>query len=200
MRRLLEMNSCEKLAQEYTGQQIDLFAMPSLWQEIFREIGEVRTGRMCAAAAVSNLGRDANWTGHPFAALNLYAFGRFSWDPFSDPEQVISEWIMLTYDMDAVQSRQLLEVLTRSRGAYEKYTSTLGLCWMMNPGDHYGPNPWGYEFQAWGTYNRADREAVGVDRTAGGSGLTEQYPPEMKKRYEDLQTCPDERGRRFYAV
>lgn len=181
-----------QLAQEYTGQQIDLFAMPPFWQEVFREIGEERIARMRAVAAVSNLGRDANWTGHPFAALNLYAFGRYAWDPFSDPAQVISEWITLTYSLDAAQSRHLLEVLLRSRGAYEKYTATLGLCWMMNPGDHYGPNPWGYEFQAWGTYNRADREAVGVDRTENGSGLTAQYPPELGKMYEDLQTCPDE--------
>ena len=181
-----------QLAQEYTGQQIDLFAMPAMWREIFDGIGPERVGRMRAVAAVSNLGRDANWTGHPFAALNLFAFGRFAWDPEAEPEEVIREWTGLTYDMEEADREKLLDVLLRSRGAYEKYTSTLGLCWMMVPETHYGPSPWGYEFQVWGTYNRADREAVGIDRTGKGTGLTMQYPPELREKYEDPGTCPEE--------
>lgn len=177
-----------QLAQEYTGQQIDLFAMPPMWREIFDQL---RGRGIRAAAAVSNLGRDANWTGHPFAALNLYAFGIFAWNTGADPENVIRRWIRLTYDLDRAQEDTLLAILMKSRDAYEKYTSPLGLCWMVNPGVHYGPSPYGYEFQAWGTYNRADRNGAGIDRTEKGTGFTAQYPDSLRHLYEDPQTCPD---------
>ncbi len=62
---------------------------------------------------------------------------------------------------------------------------------MVRPENHYGPSPYGYEFQLWGTYNRADRNAVGVDRTANGTGYVEQYPEPLRSLYADPQTCPD---------
>ena len=178
-----------QLAQEYTGHQIDLFAMPSLWQDIFRRMGPEKVQ---AVAAVSNLGRDDNWTGHPFAALNLYAFGRFAWAPDAEPEQVIREWVKLTYDLSAEQAEALSRLLLQSPRTYEKYTANLGLCWMVRPHDHYGPSPYGYEFDAWGTYNRASRDAVGIDRTETGTGYVSQYPAALKELYENPRTCPDE--------
>ena len=176
-----------QLTQEYTGHQIDLFAMPPRWREIFDGMGKEKVR---AVAAVGNLGRDANWTGHPFAALNLCAYGRFAWDPDRSPEKEIRRWCRLSgYRRDA---EKLTELLLRSARSYEKYTAPLGLCWMVNPGGHYGPSPWGYEFQAWGTYNRADRDCVGIDRTAAGTGLVKQYPPELAELYGDPTRCPDE--------
>ena len=178
-----------QLAQEYTGHQIDIYAMPPLWREVLDAIGP-DTPR--AIAAVSNLGRDENWTGHPFAQLNLYAYGRFAWEPDMEPEAVICEWIGLTYgDLTADQRDALAQLLLQSRETYEKYTAPLGLCWMVNPAGHYGPSPYGYEFQSWGTYNRADRDAVGIDRTAAGTGYADQYPPEIAARYADPHSCPD---------
>ena len=178
-----------QLAQEYTGHQIDLYAMPPMWREIMDQTGKQRVE---AIAAVSNLGRDDNWTGHPFAALNLFAFGLFAWNPDADPERVIRLWCQNTYDLPAEEREKLVSVLLRSRAIYEKYTAPLGLCWMVRPDGHYGPSPYGYEFQAWGTYNRADCRGVGVDRTAGGTGYADQYPPEIRDRYADSKTCPDE--------
>ena len=175
-----------QLAQEYTGQQIDLFAMPPRWCELFDTLGEKRPA---AIAAVSNLGRDLNWTGHPFAALNLYAYGRYAWDPQRDPEQEIRRWIRLSgYGED---EEVLTELLLQSAETYEKYTAPLGLCWMLSPEGHYGPSPWGYEFMSWGTYNRADREQVGIDRTTTGTGLLAQYPPIFAAQFEDPAACPD---------
>ena len=190
---LLSMNKtnlcCElQLTQEYTGHQIDLFAMPGMWREIFDQIGE---GQLSAVSAVSNLGRDRNWTGHPFAALNLYAFGQFAWNWNADPQQVIRDWIRLSYAMPVPDEEKLLQILLLSRDVYEQYTAPLGLCWMVQPHEHYGPSPWGYEFQAWGTYNRADRNAVGTDRTRNGTGYASQYPPALEKLYSDPETCPD---------
>ena len=71
---------------------------------------------------------------------------------------------------------------------------------MCHPNDHYGPSPWGYEFDRWGTYNRADRDAVGVDRSASGSGYSEQYAPALAEVYGDISKCPDELLLFFHRV
>ena len=186
-----------QLAQEYTGQQIDIYAMPPMWKEVF-DVVDKRA--LCALTAVSNLGRDANWTGHPFAALNLFVFGCFAWDPDSSPETVIRRWARLSYKLKTEEEEALTHALLESRSIYEQYTAPLGLCWMVQPNTHYGPNPWGYEFQAWGTYNRADRNAVGIDRTGSGTDYVSQYPPELKRLYEDAGRCPDELLLFFYRL
>ena len=178
-----------QLAQEYTGHQIDLYAMPVLWREVMDQMGK---RQVRAIAAVSNLGRDDCWTGHPFAALNLFAYGLFAWDPDSRPEALIRSWIRCTYRLSDADEDRLASMLLHSRHFYEQYTAPLGLCWMVNPNGHYGPSPYGYEFQLWGTYNRADRNAVGIDRTAAGTGYAEQYPQPLAALYADPGTCPDE--------
>ncbi len=178
-----------QLAQEYTGQQIDLFAMPPMWKEIFDVLP---AGNISAIAAVTNLGRSYFWTGHPFAALNLYAYGRLAWQPEADPEQVIDDWARLTYNLAEADHAALVQMLLNSRHAYELYTAPLGLGWMVTPHTHYGPNPDGYEFDLWGTYHRADRSAVGIDRSVAGTGYAAQYPPELEALYGDPAACPDE--------
>ena len=177
-----------QLAQEYTGHQIDLYYMGGLWRETFDQMGKQR---VTAIAAVSNLGRDDNWAGHPFAMANLFAYGLFAWNPDSDPEAALRQWAKLTYALPEDQNGKLVAMLLQSRAVYENYTAPLGLCWMVQPGVHYGPSPYGYEFQAWGTYNRADRNAVGIDRTKNGTGYAEQYPEPLRSLYADPQTCPD---------
>ena len=62
---------------------------------------------------------------------------------------------------------------------------------MITPHDHYGPNPSGYEYDLWGTYHKANRDAVGIDRTGKGTGYLLQYPESYQKKYEDPTTCPD---------
>lgn len=83
---------------------------------------------------------------------------------------------------------------------YELYVGSLGLCWMVTPNQHYGPNPCGYEYQAWGTYHKANRTAVGVDRTAAGTGFTEQYPEPLRSLYGNYDTCPDKHKLFFYRL
>lgn len=177
-----------QLAQEYTGHQIDIYAMPPMWREVYDDLG---AAQVMAIAAVSNLGRDENYTGHPFAAVNLFGFGLFAWDPSLAPEAIIRQWCRLTYHLPADQEDALCHLLLGSRRTYEKYTSPLGLCWMVNPHVHYGPSPDGYEYQAWGTYHRADRNAVGIDRTAAGTGYLSQYPDNFQQLYGSPETCPD---------
>ena len=178
-----------QLAQEYTGHQIDLYTMMPMWQEIFDELPEEN---IMAMAAVSNWGDDAFLTGHPLAAANFFGYGLLSWDPHTDPRRSASLWSRLTYpSFSAAQQEQLVSCLLSSRRIYEKYTAPLGIGWMITPHDHYGPNPSGYEYDLWGTYHKADRNAVGIDRTASGTGYILQYPEDLQRKYENPDTCPD---------
>ena len=177
-----------QLAQEYTGHQIDLYTMMPMWQELMRDLPEEK---IMSVAAVSNLGRDENFTGHPLAAVNLFGYGLFAWNPAADPAETVTQWIRLTYGFSAQEEALLRDMLLNSRAVYEKYTAPLGIGWMITPHDHYGPNPSGYEYDLWGTYHRADRNAVGIDRTETGTGFLNQYPESLRKRYEDPETCPD---------
>ena len=177
-----------QLAQEYTGHQIDIYAMPPMWQELFDELP---ADRLQAIAAVSNLGRDENFTGHPLAALNLFAYGLLAWNPYRDPATVIRQWIRLTYSFPQAEEQTLTHLLLFSRRTYEKYTAPLGLGWMVTPHTHYGPSPSGYEYDQWGTYHKANRDAVGIDRTSASSGYLNQYPEAFQVRYADPASCPD---------
>lgn len=178
-----------QLAQEYTGQQLDIYAMPPMWREVY---DDMPADKVMAIAAVTNLGRDDNYTGHPFAAVNLFGYGLFAWNPDLQPEKIIRLWARLTYSLELMDEDALVALLMGSRCTYEKYTAPLGLCWMVSPNHHYGPSPSGYEYQAWGTYHKADRNAVGIDRTASGTGYLLQYPLEMQNRYATPEACPDE--------
>ena len=177
-----------QLAQEYTGHQIDLYTMIPMWKELYEELP---ADNIMSLAAVSNLGNDANYTGHPLAAVNLYTFGLLAWDPETDAEGAVARWCRLTYGFAPEEEKALTKILLSSRGIYEQYTAPLGIGWMVTPHDHYGPNPSGYEYDLWGTYHKADRNAVGIDRTARGTGYVTQYPAEIRQKYEDPETCPD---------
>ena len=177
-----------QLAQEYTGHQIDLYTMIPMWKELYEELP---ADNIMSLAAVSNLGSDENYTGHPLAAVNLYTFGLLAWNPDTDAEQAVTRWCRLTYNFSPEEEKSLTGLLLSSRRIYEKYTAPLGIGWMVNPHDHYGPNPSGYEYDLWGTYHKANRSAVGIDRTARGTGYLDQYPENIRKKYEDPETCPD---------
>ncbi|MGH3587981.1 MAG: alpha-glucuronidase, partial [Pseudonocardia sp.] len=203
-----------QVTQEYTGQQRHACYLAPWWSEnlAFRPWGEgedegdgravrdVVTGG--GIAAVSNVGDDEFWTGHPLAQANLYTFGRLAWDPTLDPAAILDEWISLTFARPDVPGedpvdprvREVLHaVLDDSSRTYEAYTAPLGVGFMVRPGHHYGPDVDGYEYTPWGTYHFADRDGVGVDRTrATGTGFTGQYPAPWRDVYENLETCPDE--------
>ena len=177
-----------QLAQEYTGHQVDLYTMIPMWKELFEELP---ADRIMSVAAVSNLGNDENYTGHPLAAVNLYTYGLLAWDPATDAKAAVTRWARLTYGFSAGREQALVSLLLSSRRTYEKYTAPLGIGWMVTPHDHYGPNPSGYEYDLWGTYHKANRDAVGIDRTSAGTGYLDQYPEAISRKYRDPATCPD---------
>ncbi len=198
-----------QIAQEYTGQQKHVCYLMPMFKEILdfktympghedatvADIISTRTLQNAngGIAAVANTGNDENWTGHDLAAANLFGFGRLAFDTTLDPESIAREWAELTFagsTKGAIDA--IVDILMRSWPAYEKYTSPLGIGWMVNPNHHYGPNVEGYEFDRWGTYHRANWRGIGVDRTTKGTGYTMQYREPNASMYEHVETCPEE--------
>ncbi|REA64244.1 alpha-glucuronidase [Dyadobacter luteus] len=139
-------------------------------------------------AGVANTGSDRNWTGHPLAQANWYAFGRLSWDHQLSAEQIADEWTRLTLTRDQKARGHVVNMLLRSREIYVDYNTPLGLSrpWM---GVHFAPEPW----QSRGSrpdwtatyYHRADSTGLGFDRTTGGSNALAQYQLQVQKQWNN---------------
>lgn len=197
-----------QITQEYTGQQKHLCYLVPLWKENLNfdtyakgkgsEVKKVVDGSLfnskySGIAGVSNIGDSKCWTGHPLAQANLYGFGRLAWNPELTSLDIAKEWVRMTFACDEKAEEILVPMLLKSREVYEKYTSPLGIGWMVNPNHHYGPSVDGYEYSAWGTYHYADFKGLGVDRTAAtGTAYTLQYKEPAAKMYEALKSCPEE--------
>ena len=198
-----------QIAQEYTGHQIDVcYLMP-----MFKEILEFKTYRdkendtvadiisggngehrnlNMGIAAVINTGNDVNWTGNVLAAANLYGFGRLAFENSLSAGEIAEEWIRMTLSNEQEVVEKVLSILLPSREVYERYTSPLGIGWMVTPHVHYGCSVDGYEYSRWGTYHRADHLGIGVDRTDSGTGYVRQYNEPNASMYNDINTCPEE--------
>lgn len=201
--QLLEL----QITQEYTGQQKHLCYLVPQWKEVLNFnthtddeaslIEQIISGKSTSSkffgmAAIANVGNDFNWTGHYLAQSNLYGYGRLLWNPSLSAETIANEWIVLTFGNDKEVADTIEKMLLDSWQIYESYTSPLGIGWMVNPGHHYGPSVDGYEYSKWGTYHRADSEAIGVDRTSKGTGYTLQYSEKNMRIYESKEKCPEE--------
>jgi alpha-glucuronidase len=194
-RHMLEL----QITQEYTGQQIDLCYLPSLWEDVMNfdtrrgsssTIKELLSSSMDGIAAVGNVGLDSNWTGHTLAQANFYGFGRMAWDPGINAEEIAREWSALSFG-DTPAAKTIMEILIKSYSTYAKYNAPFGVCFMVTPHSHYGPNIEGYEFDRWGTYHRADLHGLGIDRTAAGTGYSEQYSEQNARIFGDPSQCPE---------
>ncbi|MCK8486419.1 alpha-glucuronidase [Paenibacillus sp. MBLB2552] len=197
-----------QITQEYTGQQRHLCYLVPQWKQVLdfnthaadagAEVKHVVDGSLfgmkySGVAAVSNIGDDESWTGHPLAQANLYGYGRLTWDPELSAERIAEEWADLTFGDHPEVTHPIREMLMASWSIYENYTAPLGVGWMVVPHYHYGPDVDGYEYSRWGTYHFADRDGMGVDRTiAKGTGYTSQYFSPNKEMYDSLEKCPDE--------
>ena len=195
-----------QMAQEYTGQQKHVCWLVPMFRETLEhhtrhELPDDRVSRIvCGVTAVANTGNDYCWTGSELAAANLYGYGRLLFDEQLSDEDILDEWCRMTFGEDKDVNAAVREILLGSHRAYENYTAPLGIGWMCRPENHYGPDPWGYEFDRWGTYNRADRDAVGVDRSKAGTGFSEQYAPAWAEIYGDKDKCPDDLLLFFHRV
>ncbi|GIO92950.1 alpha-glucuronidase family glycosyl hydrolase [Paenibacillus lactis] len=197
-----------QVTQEYTGQQRHVCYLVPQWKDVLdfdthadgqgsyvKRIvsGSLHSMKLSGIAAVSNIGDDENWTGHTLAQANLYGYGRLIWNPDLTSEEIAEEWTRQTFGNDEAVIKTACGMLMKSWPIYESYTSPLGVGWMVTPHTHYGPDVDGYEYSRWGTYHFADRDGIGVDRTAAtGTGYTAQYFEPNARRYETLEDCPDE--------
>lgn len=122
-----------QITQEYLGQSNHLAYLGTMWEEFFKEVmtyanykaNQLR-GRYNAIAGVANVGTDADWTGHPLAQSNWYAFGRMAWNPELDAQTIADEWTALTFpQLNKQQHATLVDMLMRSREAVVDYEMPL---------------------------------------------------------------------------
>lgn len=189
-----------QVTQEYTGQQIDLCYLPIIWEGIMNfdtahgpssTLKELMTSdHMAGIAAVGQIGLDQNWTGHTLAQANFYGFGRIAWNGGLSAEEIAREWTVLSFG-DPEIANTIKDMLMKSYETYQKYCDPYGITFMVSPDGHYGPSIEGYEFDRWGTYHRADMNAIGIDRTAAGTGYTEQYSKKNAEIFADPARCPE---------
>ena len=181
-----------QITQEYLGAANHLVYLAPMWKEFF---GWVKPTSLKAMAGVANIGDDTNWCGHHFAQSNWYAFGRLAWNPNLTSEQIAEEWLRQTFRPTPQQSL-LLDMMLRSREACVSYMMPLGIHHIFAGVHHYGPAPW-YSPKGlradWTPpyYHRADSIGLGFDRTLTGSANVKQYPEDLCRLYNDINTCPE---------
>ena len=190
-----------QITQEYLGAANHLVFLAPMWKEFF---SFVKPASLKAMAGVANIGDDTNWCGHHFAQSNWYAFGRLAWNPALTSERIAEEWLRQTFSLTPDPSpkgegsiySQLLSVMLDSREACVSYMMPLGIHHIFAGVHHYGPAPW---YAPRGTradwtppyYHRADSIGLGFDRTLTGSANVKQYPEELCRLYNDINTCPE---------
>jgi len=199
-----------QITQEYLGGSLQLAFLGPLWKEVLdadtfaagpgstvaRAVdGSLRGHRLSVIAGVANTGTDRNWTGHPLAQANWYAFGRLAWDHTLSAAAITDEWTRMTFGNDASVVTTIDKLLLGSRETVVNYSMPLGLHHIMASGHHYGPGPWVDDLGRadWNPvyYHRADPKGLGFDRTAAGSNALEQYAPEWQRLWGNADTCPE---------
>lgn len=199
-----------QITQEYLGFSSHLVYLPKLFKEVLESDtyqygngstiakiidGSLNPHKITGIAGVANIGSDINWTGHPFAQANWYGFGRLAWNPYLDSKTIAEDWLRMTYSNDKKFIDPIKEMMIESREAVVNYMTPLGLHHIMDSSHHYGPGPWVNTLSRpeWNPvyYHKATTEGIGFDRSISGSKATQQYAPEIAKKFDNLDTCPE---------
>lgn len=199
-----------QITQEYLGQATQLVYEAPLMKEVLDADtyekgsgstvakvidGSLENHSLSGMAGVSNIGNDRNWTGHPFAQANWYAFGRLAWNDTLSSATIADEWLRQTFSNSLSFVTPVKQMMLRSREIMVNYMTPLGLHHIMGNSHHYGPAPWSNRAPRadWDPiyYHKADSIGIGFDRTATGSNALAQYQPPVAAYYASLQTCPD---------
>ncbi len=204
-------------SQEYTGQQRHMVWLPNMWKWVLdtdlnvgldgqprsttvKSIVEGRSfplsdgkPRAGGFVSVTNVGLDTNWLHHPMAMANLYGFGKLAWNPDANLDNIIDTWTRLTWGNDPQVDRTIDALQLASWHNYEDYTGPNGMGTLTNIlGYHFGPGIESAERNGWGQWFRGEKDGIGMDRTAAGTGFIQQYPPALAAQYESLASCPDD--------
>lgn len=187
-----------QVTQEYLGHSNQIAYLAPMWTEFF---DYVSPSSLKAIAGVANVGNDTNWTGHPMAQANWYAFGRLAWNPQLSSEEIIDEWMPMTLNYPENTPKEVIDGLKKmmlnSREAVVDYMMPLGLHHLFAFGHHYGPEPWcdikgGRPDWMPPYYHRADSTGLGFNRSSSGSNAVAQYPAQLAKKLDNINTCPEE--------
>ena len=198
-----------QVTQEYTGQERHMVFLVPMWKATLdtdmradnrnTPVKEIVEGKsfhqpLGGFVGVANVGLDANWMHHPMAMANLYGFGKLAWNPNLTTDQILDTWTRLTWGNNPTVVSTIDELQRHSWHVYEQYTGNLGIGTLTNIlSYHFGPGIESAERNGWGQWFRGDAKGIGMDRTtATGTGYIGQYPPELAKVYEDVNTCPDD--------
>jgi alpha-glucuronidase len=207
-----------QIFQEYMGQGRHLVALVPWWKDTLdfdmrvggrpSPVKDIVSGKVFnrptgGFVGVTMTSMNGTWEASLLSQANLYGFGRLAWDADLSALEIIDEWTRQTFGNDPRVVRTIDDMLLRSWRVYENYTGPLGLqtltecCrWYgkeQGGGNHYGPAVDASERIGWGQWHRADEKGVGMDRTvATGTGFIGQYPPEVARMFESLDTCPDD--------
>lgn len=199
-----------QLTQEYLGQGTHLVYEAPLFKEVLNTDtyakgkgstvakiidGSLFDNSLTGMAAVSNIGNDIDWTGHLFGQANWYAMGRLAWNTNLSSADIAEEWIRQTFTNSKTFVDSIKQLMLNSREVMVNYMTPLGLHHIMANGHHYGPAPWSDNLPRadWNPvyYHRADTAGIGFDRTETGSNALAQYSPEVRKQYQDINTCDE---------
>ena len=198
-----------QITQEYLGASVHLVFLAPLYEECMKSDtyakgkgslvakvidGTLENHQLTAMAGVSNIGNTRNWTGHPFAQANWYAFGRLAWDPYLNSTDIADEWIKMTFTNDLETVNLIKKMMLNSREIAVNYMTPIGLHHQMYAGHHYGPGPWvnrGRADQTSVYYNRADSIGIGFNRTSSGSNAVSQYYQPVRDIFEKIESCPE---------
>jgi alpha-glucuronidase len=199
-----------QLTQEYLGQGTHLVYEAPMFKEVLNSdtyakgkgsfVSKIIDGSLYnyslnGIAGVSNIGNERNWTGHLFGQANWYAFGRLAWNYDLNSEQIADEWIRQTFSSNPTVISTVKKIMLSSHEAMVNYMTPLGLHHIMGNGHHYGPAPWGNTLPRpdWNPvyFHRADSFGIGFDRTANGTNALAQYAPEVRKQFEELNSCDE---------
>lgn len=199
-----------QITQEYLGQATQLVYLAPMWKECLdadtyvngqgSTVSKVVDGSLhdysiTGIAGVANTGTDINWTGHPFAQANWYAFGRLAWNPDQTAQQIAEDWIRMTFNNHPKTIAALSDMMMNSWEASVNYMTPLGLHHLMGTGHHYGPAPWVSNLSRadWTPvyYHKADAFGIGFDRSENGSNAVNQYAPEVAKIFNSKDKIPE---------
>jgi len=199
-----------QITQEYLGCATHLVYLGTLYEDILKsdtyakgensEVYKVIDGSLhnytiTGMAGVSNIGSDRNWTGHPFAQANWYAYGRLAWNPELRSEQIADEWIRMTFTNNTEFISIVKPLMLNSHETAVNYMTPLGLHHQMAAGHHWGPGPWvdylGRDDWNSTYYHKASKNGVGFNRSTSGSKHVNQYFPVVKNIFNNPESCPE---------
>lgn len=208
-----------QITKEYLGQETHWVNLATMWQEVLQSdtyakgkgstVSKVIDGSLhgyplTGIAGVANIGTDRNWTGHPTAQADWYAFGKLAWNPDSNIDDIAEDWLKMTFTNDAEFVNTSKDIMLQSHEILVNYMTPLGLHHIMARSHHWGPGPWvtggGREDWTATYYHKASVDGIGFDRTDKGSNALAQYSLERKKTWGNADKIPLEHLLWFHRV